>query len=366
MKKTFPVNIHNTVFYIDEDAYDLLSNYLDQLHKAFPGQEGTEIIADIEARICEIFLAEHPEGNPIITIADVSTVIEQMGTPRDMGAEPLDENDSPAADSAETSDSPGDVPPPFTADDTAHTAPGRKLFRNESNKVIAGVLSGIACYLGWNANILRLLYLILTLCTYWFPGVVCYLIAWMIIPPARTRRDYLEMMGEPVTINNIGRTFLNDNIKAGANTVNHVFSFVARALMLILGVVCACAGIGFMIYLGLRLWGVASYTLLGDTVILHDFSLMRYRSPSLLEATGCICGCVALILIVIAALRGISAMVFGTRRPSRSTNITMAIVIAILFVLAAIFLFVSQANAMNHYHALYTSAVPVIGILTAA
>lgn len=40
MKKAFPANINGTVFYIDEDAYDLLNTYINQLHTAFPGQEG--------------------------------------------------------------------------------------------------------------------------------------------------------------------------------------------------------------------------------------------------------------------------------------------------------------------------------------
>lgn len=55
MKKAFPANINGTVFYIDEDAYDLLNTYINQLHTAFPGQEGQEIIGDIEGRIAELF-----------------------------------------------------------------------------------------------------------------------------------------------------------------------------------------------------------------------------------------------------------------------------------------------------------------------
>lgn len=51
MKKTFPVNINGKVFYIDEDAYELLSNYLTQLRAAFCGTEGDEIVTDIESRI---------------------------------------------------------------------------------------------------------------------------------------------------------------------------------------------------------------------------------------------------------------------------------------------------------------------------
>lgn len=55
MKRTFPVNINGKVFYIDEDAYELLQNYLDQLRATFPGSEGDEIVSDIESRISELF-----------------------------------------------------------------------------------------------------------------------------------------------------------------------------------------------------------------------------------------------------------------------------------------------------------------------
>ena len=45
MKKTFPVNINGKIFYIDEDAYKLLQDYLSQLRATFPGQEGTRSVA---------------------------------------------------------------------------------------------------------------------------------------------------------------------------------------------------------------------------------------------------------------------------------------------------------------------------------
>ena len=52
MKKTFNINISGYVFTIDDDAYDLLKDYLDTLHHAFASQEdGAELIADIEQRM---------------------------------------------------------------------------------------------------------------------------------------------------------------------------------------------------------------------------------------------------------------------------------------------------------------------------
>lgn len=49
------------------------------------------------------------------------------------------------------------------------------------DKKIAGVCGGLAAYFGWDANIVRVIYAILTLCTA-FCGVLVYLIIWILIP----------------------------------------------------------------------------------------------------------------------------------------------------------------------------------------
>ncbi len=180
MKKTFPVNINGKVFYIDEDAYELLSNYLTQLRAAFCGTEGDEIVTDIESRISELFDERISAGANAITFADVNSVIEIMGKPADIG----DMND-------------GITPPPPYSRDTDETnaensvvKPSRKrLYRNLNNKVIGGVFGGLSTYLGWDANIMRLLYAALCIATYVWPLVLLYLIAWMIIPPANNPRQ---------------------------------------------------------------------------------------------------------------------------------------------------------------------------------
>ena len=50
-----------------------------------------------------------------------------------------------------------------------------------SNKMIAGVCSGIANYFGWDVSIVRIVYSILTLCTAFCGGIV-YIILWLVVP----------------------------------------------------------------------------------------------------------------------------------------------------------------------------------------
>ena len=58
----------------------------------------------------------------------------------------------------------------------------RKLYRSKSSRKILGVLGGIAQYFGIDATVLRLGYVLLSLFTTGFPGIIIYLVAALIIP----------------------------------------------------------------------------------------------------------------------------------------------------------------------------------------
>lgn len=57
----------------------------------------------------------------------------------------------------------------------------KRLLRSTSNKWIAGVCGGIADYFGWNPELLRLLWVVLTVGTAFCGGIV-YVILWIIMP----------------------------------------------------------------------------------------------------------------------------------------------------------------------------------------
>ena len=81
MKKTFPANISGKIYYIDEDAYNLLQKYFTQLRASFPGEEGQEIVCDIEGRVAEIFEDKIAAGASVVNLSDVNEVIDRMGRP---------------------------------------------------------------------------------------------------------------------------------------------------------------------------------------------------------------------------------------------------------------------------------------------
>ncbi|MFA8437112.1 MAG: PspC domain-containing protein [Marinifilaceae bacterium] len=57
----------------------------------------------------------------------------------------------------------------------------RRLTRS-SNKFIAGVCAGIAEHLGWDVTMVRILFLLVSIFSAAFPGILVYIILWIVMP----------------------------------------------------------------------------------------------------------------------------------------------------------------------------------------
>ena len=57
-----------------------------------------------------------------------------------------------------------------------------RFTRSRSNRMIAGVMGGIAKRLGWDANLLRIVFVVISILSAAFPGIVVYLILWLLMP----------------------------------------------------------------------------------------------------------------------------------------------------------------------------------------
>jgi phage shock protein C len=57
-----------------------------------------------------------------------------------------------------------------------------KLHRSSSNRIIAGVCGGIAQWLGWNPTTVRVLYVVVSILSVAFPGILVYIILWIAMP----------------------------------------------------------------------------------------------------------------------------------------------------------------------------------------
>ena len=177
------INIGGVVFHVDENAYDKLKSYLRQINRHFKNTDGgDEIIHDIEARIVELFQQKINAKKEVINLNDVNEVIAVMGKPSDFEEDVEEEY--------------------FNDPDVRHVS-RKRLFRDIDNRVIGGVCSGLGAYFRFDTVWFRIGFVIATLSGV---SILAYLILWLIIPPARTISEKLEMQGNPVTISNIEKT----------------------------------------------------------------------------------------------------------------------------------------------------------------
>ncbi|SUD92292.1 PspC domain-containing protein [Psychrobacter phenylpyruvicus] len=60
----------------------------------------------------------------------------------------------------------------------------KKLHRSRNHRMIAGVMGGVAEYFGWSPNLTRILFVIISSASAAVPGILIYLILWLIMPKA--------------------------------------------------------------------------------------------------------------------------------------------------------------------------------------
>ncbi|MGL5318320.1 MAG: PspC domain-containing protein [Bacteroidales bacterium] len=211
MKKTLTINLNNTVFHIDEDAYELLQKYLDDLKSHFAGEaDCDEILRDVEARICELFNERIRFGLQVITFPNVEEIINMMGQPSDYGTvDEVQEEFTPSEPQAEEASS-------GNASHAEKTYKGRKrLYRDKGNGMIGGVAAGLAAYLNIDVTWIRILLLISIIITSGSIFLI-YLILWIITPSADSAAQKLEMRGIDPTIENIS-SFVKENAEKVAD-----------------------------------------------------------------------------------------------------------------------------------------------------
>lgn len=56
------------------------------------------------------------------------------------------------------------------------------LRRSRKNRMLAGVCGGIALWLGWDPTLVRILYVVVSIVSAAFPGILAYLVLWIVMP----------------------------------------------------------------------------------------------------------------------------------------------------------------------------------------
>ena len=225
MKKTLNINIGSRVFNIDEDAYDLLSRYLESIKKYFQKINiEDDIFQDIENRISEKFnsILKNRES---LNIDDINNIIKEMGTLDDF---------KEAYNDFDTND--------FNNQNNESKTKGKrkKIYRNTSDKVIAGVASGLANYFSVDPIIFRLIFIVSLFTGF---GLIAYIIFWIGIPA-----------------NDSGK--INENKRLYRDGDNEILGGVAYGLGNYFGIDPALVRVIFILSIFIGGFGILAYLIL--------------------------------------------------------------------------------------------------------
>ena len=275
MKRTVFINLYGTVYTIDEDAHQLLEQYLNNMKSYFSRQAGGEEIADdIEHRVAELFWDIREKGNSwdSITIEQVKEIIQKVGNPEQM-TEP-DEGALPTKNpDTEANEQQGEE---AQASSTANEGLGgwlrnRRFFRDPQDKRVGGVISGACHYFGiqdplvWRLGYALVCFLAVVGDWPFFLeffahiirwSIIFYLFIWMIAPEANSAEDRLRMKGKAVNPDSINDELLNahgvydnnekplDNQAKASGCLSgftDVIAICVKALLIIIGIGMAIA-----------------------------------------------------------------------------------------------------------------------------
>ena len=208
MKKTVSTAIGGVVFHIEEDAYQALAAYLEQVQRYFATfSEGREIVRDIEARIAELFAERLKAHNREAIVAeDVTAIVATMGTVADFAAAEPEEgmpNQQPYEGGPQTAGN--------FAEPQVEGAQASGWQRSRRDKVVSGVLGGLAAKLGIDALWLRVAFCVFAVGLGFLPAfpvvlIVGYFILAVSMPvstadddlPPNIRKLYREPQGQVI------------------------------------------------------------------------------------------------------------------------------------------------------------------------
>ena len=373
MKKNITINLCGRLFQIDEDAYELLQQYIESLRQSFGHEEGgEEIVNDIETRIAELFSELNQQGIEAITIEHVKDIITRIGKPEELTGEEEknDDNGGHKYDSFRT------AAQGFRDNMRARTA-GKRLYRNPNDKMVAGVLSGIAAYTGSDVTWWRIGYALMILASnFLFPlfgiwlnvgfflhvnlaFILFYFVLAIAIPVADTPKQVLEMEGKDVTPQNLADVVVEDQqpVRRRRGCLGSVFSVIFSILVAFFVAIASIVGFALLVCLLLIIVSLVVIFTVPSVGMPLPFDLERLGLPILLDVQPwiVIAFIVGLVLALCIPLYAICHMLFSRAGKVQPMGIGQRILWIVLWVASLCCLFPAlvwiQEQEKEHYNA---------------
>jgi len=290
-----------TRIHIAKVAYDIEVNAKKQLEKYIKSLEtytqDAEVLADIEIRITELLAERNVAAGAVISTEDVAAIRKQLGEPYEFANE---DGDIAVGAIDEKDDN-------------------RRLYRSLDDAVLGGVLSGIAAYFKVNPLWTRLIFILIAFISFGL-ALPLYIVLWVILPPARTAAEKLQLAGKPVTLESIREL----NIEAESNQTRSVAPVLKRILGIALGVTSILAAVST---LATTIWAIVAVLVHGGVSRISD-NLFGPGSQD--EWLGWLVFWVAVAgALLLAALFSIIAYAFLAKKLTKRMIVTSIVIIAL-------------------------------------
>ena len=366
MKKNITINLFGQLYAIDEDAVKLLEEYLENMKRYFSRQDGGDEIADdIEHRVAELFAEMKANGVEAISIEHVQDIIRRIGNPEDMGAAEEGGTTPPPP--------PGDGPgEPGAGNGTDPKGPARRtLYRDPDDKLLGGVMAGLCRFFGGTDPLpWRIILVILSFFSFQIVSVI-YLIAWALIPQAKTSEERLRMQGKPVTPETLNEELMKttratadylrsrDFRASTQSTFRSLLHFLATGIRIAVLFFLAIVLLGLVVLLGLILfgaWGTAEW--MADMNIYdHDLLLVLQSRPGLVwqMVVAAVSGCACVFIALFGLLRSL-LVTQADRALKTSTRIVLTIVCILSLATAVTFTILSCVQLEGAHQTTYIQA----------
>lgn len=296
MNEITRIHLAKTPYDVEVAAKKELEKYIKSVERY---ADDSDVVLDVEIRMTELLAERGVMANGVISSADVHAIRAQLGEPHEFANEDLEGEEA------------GDMAiGPDEIDEPRET---RKLYRNLDEAVLGGVLSGMASYFRVNPAWTRLIFVILLFVSFGLVTVL-YFVFWLIIPPARTAAEKLQMTGKKVTLNSIRQLNETETSRDAQTPVLQTVLRVATGIASLFAAIGTfCAG----------LWG-AGVALTSGVVTEYGKDFVPYDDHGLVWIIG---GLVFIGLMLLTAMFAVIAYSLLLKRYTKRVGISLIVII---------------------------------------
>ena len=271
MQKVVKVSIANIAFTLEQDAHELMRDYLERLQIHYESSPNCgEILSEIESRIAEL-LSERGYRDKVVPPETVQEIIDILGRPEDFDSE------------AESGDQPRNR---------------KRVFRDPDNKILGGVCGGLGAYFSVDPLIFRIAFAVWVFFFFWLEvfadwgwgmsvlGMFAYVILWISMPEARTVEQRYNMKGGSVSLKNIQKTVekeakdvsrkVSRGVKEGVRSTGGFWKALGRCFGIIFGALFFLIGMAGCAASLLAVFGIGIWTARIRNIVVP---LSDYRRP---------------------------------------------------------------------------------------